>query len=262
MRTAWNGMAALAMISASSLSQASFITLYDQDFESPDGFVAGQYKDVSQDEVNDLYGGQPPGFAFAQENTVETVFLSGTSAFADSSTLGPGYSDPSGIGGDYALGMLSDVQDDRLGLSFNTENFSFFNFSVDISSLGLDGPAGPFTDNQSAPEFRFTLFDNPGANVTVGSGTTLGTTTLTGTASEIDTLDWTSGAFSFATSGSTNGNVTLQVDLLSGGYAVFDNFKITASEQAGEGITAVPVPATLALLGLGLLGLGLYRRHQ
>lgn len=249
-----------AAISSSSLSQAAFITLYDQDFESPNGFAVGSgYFDVSQQMVNDLYGGQPAGFTFAQANTVETILLTGEDAF------GTGYQDVAGIGGDYALGMLSDVQDDKLGLSFDIGSFDFFNFSLDISSLGLDGNSannGPFASDDVAPSFTFTLFDNPGGGLTTGTGTALGTANLTGVASDVAVLDWSNGAFSFDASGSTDGNVVLQVDLSSGGYAVFDNFKITASDEAGEGITNVPAPATLALFGLGLLGLGWKRQKS
>ena len=208
------------------LSNAASVTLYDQNFESPNnppGFINGfgsGYKDLSQQQVNDLYGGQPVGFSFAQAFTVETALLTGTQAF------GTGYSDPSGIGGNYAIGMLSSTQNDLLGLSFNVGAFDFFNFTVDVSSLGLDGPGGPFTNDQSPPEFQFTLFDNPSGAITTGSGTILGQANLVGTSSAINTLDWTNGLFSFDTSSATNGNVTLQVDLLLGGYAYWTISKL------------------------------------
>lgn len=251
----WKLICAVTIAALSSPLFAASVTLYDQDFEtpnSPPGFVNGAgsgYRDLSQQQVNDLYGGQPAGFSFAQAFTVETALLTGTQAF------GTGYSDPSGIGGNYAIGMLSSVQPDLLGLSFNVGAFDFFNFTVDISSLGLDGPGGPFTTSQSPPEFRFTLFDNPSGAVTTGSGTILDQATLTGTPSAIDTLDWTNGVFAFDTSNSTNGNVTLQIDLLLGGYAVMDNFRITASDEAGGGLNPVPLPAAIWLFGGALLGL-------
>ena len=65
------------------------------------------------------------------------MLLTGDQAF-DS-----GYKDQTGQGGNYALGMLGSVQNDRLGLSFNLGAFDFFNFKIDVSSLGLhSGPGG------------------------------------------------------------------------------------------------------------------------
>lgn len=254
-------LAVATCLAIPALANATSVVLYDQDFESPAGFINGAgsgYKDLSQQSVNTLYGNQPAGFTFAQAFTVETALLTGTQAF------GTGYSDPSGKGGNYAIGMLSSTQNDLLGLSFNVGTFDFFNFTVDISSLGLDGPGGPFANAQSVPEIQFTLFDNPTGATTTGGGIILGQANLLGTSSAINTLDWTSGLFSFDTSSSINGNVTLRVDLLSGGYAVMDNFIITASDEAGGGLpgNSVPAPATLALLGLGLAGLGWSRRKR
>jgi hypothetical protein len=240
---------------------AGSVTLYEQDFENPNtppGFVNGSgsnYSDLSQQQVNDLYGGQPPGFTFAQANTVETMLLTGSAAF------GTGYNDTTGQGGNYAIGMLCCSQNDLLGLSFDVGTYSFFNFRVDISSVGLHrGPGAPFASATDVPIFQFTLYDNPTGVNNTGSGTVLSQATLTGVASPLADLVWTSGTFAFDTTGNTNGNVTLQVDLLQGGYAVFDNWKITASDTSGGGLETVPVPAGLPLLLSGLFGLGLFRR--
>lgn len=73
-----------------------------------------------------------------------------------------------------------------------------------------------------------------------GGGTVLDQGDVTGAASPLATLDWTEGRFSFDTSAATNGNVTLRLDLPSGGYAAFDNFRISASDTPG-----IPVPASL-----------------
>lgn len=241
---------------------AASVTLYDQDFEapnSPPGFVNGfgsGYQDLSQQTVNDLYSNQPAGFVFAQTNTVETMLLTGTQAF------GTGYNDTTGQGGNYAIGLLGSVQNDLLGLSFNVGSFDFFNFSIDLSSAGLDGPGGPFATVSDIPILTFTLYDNPGGAPNTGAGTVLDSGSLTGTASALADLDWTTGTFAFDTSASTNGNVTLQVDLTQGGYAVFDNFLITASDQPGGGIpmNPVPLPAGALLLLFGVATFGALRR--
>ncbi len=262
--TRWTAAAAaaIACLGLAAPAGAATVVLYDQDFETPndppdfDNGAGSGYRDLSQQQVNDLYGSQPAGFTFAQDWTVETMLLTGTQAF------GTGYSDPSGIGGDYAVGMLSNVQNDLLGLSFDAGAFPFFNFRLDVSSMGLDGPGGPFTNASLVPKFRFTLYDNPtGATGLFGNGTVLDTADLTGTASAIDTTDWTSGQFAFDLSNATNGKVTLQIDLLEGGYAIFDNFRITASDEQGGGLDPVPLPAGLPLLLAGLGAIALLRRR-
>lgn len=242
------------LIGAVGFAHATSITLLDQDFEAPVGYVNNSgsgYSDLSQQSVNSLYANQPAGFVFSQSFTVETMLLTGTQAF------GTGYNDLTGQGGNYALGMLGSSQNDLLGLSFDVGAFNFFNFQIDISSVGLhNGPGAPFASANDIPIFNFTLFDNPSGAAGLGGGTVLDTGSLTGVASALDVLDWTTGTFALDTSASTNGNVTLRIDLVSGGYAAFDNFLITASDDAGGGLNPVPVPATISLflLGLGLFG--------
>jgi len=69
--------------------------LYQQDFESPVNFVndGGDFNIFRT--VNQLYGNQPAGFAFAQNFTVETLRIGGMQAFRQ------GYKDPQGVGGTY-----------------------------------------------------------------------------------------------------------------------------------------------------------------
>jgi hypothetical protein len=251
---------AILTIAATHAAEAATVVLYDQDFESPTGFVDDGGDINIFREVNLLYGNQPAGFAFAQNFTTETLNVTGTDAF------GVGYSDPSGKAGDYAIGLLSSAQDDRLGLSFDVGTFPFFNLSIDISSIDLDRFGGPFVPGGAAgiPEFQFTLFDNPTGVRTIGSGTILDQKTLTGTASAQTVFDFTSDVLALSTVGNTNGYVTLQIDLLTGGYGAFDNLKIAASDDAGDtgGPPAVPVPAAFPLLLAGIGSLGFLARRR
>lgn len=222
--------------------------LYDQDFENPATFVNDGGDVNIFNSVNALYGNQPPGFTFAQAFTVETLLLTGNQAF------GTGYSDPSGIGGNYALSMLSSLQNDLIGLSFNVGNNDFLNVRLNISSIDLSVFSGPFVSPGDMPVFEFTLYDNPSGTNGLGIGSILSTLQVTGTASDQTVFDWTEVLLPLNTSGNTNGNVTLRIDLLSGGYAALDNFRIAASDTPGDtgGSNPIPEPSTLGLMCLGL----------
>lgn len=247
--------AAAAAVFAPVAAQAGTIVLYDQDFENPNGFINTSTQDASQQSVNSLYGNQPPGFLFAQQYTVETLYLSGTAAF------GTGYTAPASAG-DYLIGMLSTAQNDLLGLSFNLSGNQFLNLSIDLTSIDLSNLGGPFTIlPPAAPEFRFTLFDNPSGAAGVGTGLTiLDQTTASATSSARNVVDFTSVILALDGMNATNGNVILQVDLLTGGYAGFDNLLITSSDTAGD-VGDVPVPAALPLFLSALTAFGLWRRR-
>lgn len=251
-RIAYGTALALPVILFSTVAGAVQV-LYVQDFESPNdppGFVDTTGRDVSQQTVNSLYGDQPPGFSFQQDFTVETLEINGGFAF------GTGYSDPAGIGGNYALGMLASVQNDKLRLTFDVGSFNFLNVQMDISSIDLDGVGGPFVPVEGAvPEFKLTLFDSPGG---VLGTKILGTDTKSGTASPRNVFDWTNVIFALSTVGNSDGIVTVEIDLLSGNYAAFDNMVIAAADVGG----VVPVPGALPLLASALAGFGVVARRR
>jgi len=251
-----NSLTALgaAIILSTSAANAATVVLYDQDFESPAGYVNDGGDVNIRRQVNTLYGGQPAGFSFAQAFTVETLNISGSDRGTGTAAFGTGYSDPSGKAGNFLIGMLSNVQNDLLGLSFNVGSLPFFNLGIDITSIDLSTFSGPFVPAGAAgiPTFQFTLYDNPSGAVTTGGGTVLDQKTLTGTESAKTVVDFTTGVIALSTDGNTNGNVTLQIDLLPGsGYAGFDNMRITASDEAGGGIVPLPGAVWMFLSALG-----------
>ena len=86
----------------------------------------------------------------------------------------------------------------------------------------------------AGPVFRLTLFDNPSGRTGLGEGRKLATATVTGTPSPKTVFEWTSEVVALDGSGATNGKVILQLDLLEGGYAAFDNLRIVASDREGD----------------------------
>ena len=251
--------ASIAAFAAVALAlPASAITLYSQNFENPVGFVNDGGDINIFRTVNQLYGNQPSGFVFAQSFTSETLNIGGTAAF------GAGYVDPDGRGGNYVLGQLSSAQDDRLGLSFNVGALKFLNFRIDISGIDLDRFGGPFVPAGGfAPAYRFSLFDNPVGTPNIGTGTLLDSFDATALFNPSKrSFLWSTVNQGLDASKSTNGNVTFQIDILSGGYAAFDNIVITA-DDIGGGVPGVPEPASWAMLiaGFGLTGAAMRRRR-
>lgn len=254
--------AVVALFSSLTFTGVSYATtvLYTQNFENPNltAFNANLGPDASWNSVNTIYNNQPSGFSFAQQYTVETLRVGGNQAWG-----GAGFVDPQNRAGAYVISMLSHAQDDLLGLSFNIGAYQFLNFQLDISSIDLNFWGGPFVPNGGlAPQFRFSLYDNPTGAVGLGGGTLLDSADITGALSASkNTFNWTNHIVGLDATGNTNGNVTLRIDELVGGYAALDNFKIAASDTQGN-VGQVPEPTSLALLGLGLAGLAFARRRK
>lgn len=233
--------------------------LYSQDFENPNGFVNDGGDINIYRNINQLYGGQPAGFQFAQTFTTETLLVGGTQAF------GTGYVDPAGTAGRYVLGQLSTQQNDLLGLAFNVGEFKFLNFQIDISSIDLDRFNGPFVPTGgAAPEFRFSLFDNPLGTNNVGTGTLLDSFTASALFNPSkNSFLWSTVTNGLDASSSTNGNVVFQIDVLNGGYAAFDNLSVSADDVISPPpIGAVPEPATWAMLLVGFFTIGSVVRRR
>jgi hypothetical protein len=221
-------LAATALLGVGGVAQG--IILYQNDFETPSEEPPadlGVYcPDISVSTVNFLYGPE-----FQQTNTVETIAINGP---------GNQYDDPSEIGGDYALGMLCCVEDDKAALTFDSQGKLFLNLQMDISPIDANGCGGPFGVEQ--PTFRLTLYDTPGGVWDFNApGTVLSSVDLVGN-SPIDpyTFNWKNVVGSLSTAGSVNGTVTVVWDLLPGsGYASFDNLVIAVSDTPGD-VSACP----------------------
>jgi len=252
--------AIIAALTFAGASQATTV-LYTQDFENPDlaAFNANLGPDGSYSSVNSIYTNQPAGFSFAQQYTVETLRVGGNQAWG-----GAGFVDPQNKAGHYVIGMLSDANNDLLGLSFNIGAYQFLNFQLDVSSIDLNFWGGRFVPNGGlAPTFRLSLYDNPTGAVGLTTPNLLDFADIAGTLSASpNVFNWTNHIVGLDAAGNTNGNVTLVIDELSGGYAALDNFRIAASDIQGNVGGQVPEPGSLALLGLGLAGLGFSRRRK
>jgi hypothetical protein len=206
----------LSNIGVPAIGHAQTVILYQNDFESPNVTLnvdCGNSLDGRG--INTLYGTDE--FQFAQQHTVEAVFLNDPA----------GKYKNAGDHGDHALGMLSTLQDDKLALAFDSRNYPFINIGLDLSSIDVEGCAGPF--GVTAPRLRITLLDRPGGIIDY-EGTQLDSKEIVGVmAPDAWTFRWKTDVVSLSTAGTREGTVTVVFDLLEGGYAVFDNLSITAS---------------------------------
>ena len=254
---------ALLVLEHGSSADASTIVLYDQDFENPQNFNGSKRSDVDNQPVNNNYGNQPSGFTFGNTNTVETINVTdSTNPGGDRQFLSSGgYTGDLSQSGNFLIGMLSTAQNDLLGLTFDASTFKFLNVQIDLTNLDLECCGAPFHRNNfdTTPDFRFSLFDTAGGQG-VGFGTALDQKVFSPGASARNVIDFSTFTFGLDASGSSDGIVTLQIDLLSGGYAAFDNLRIAVSDVEGDVGTppaagVIPLPAGIWLLlgGIGLL---------
>ena len=228
------GIASLASLSAQA------VVLFDENFDTPVGYIGTALNgDLSGQTVNSLHG-----TSFQNSFTVETMRIASGTTF----------SDPSGTGGAYALGMLSSP--DLVSAVFDAQSFNFLNLNLDISAIDLDCCGGPFNPTATLiPEFEFRLYDAPlGVFNLFAPGTLLDSDTIIGTASDRTTFAWTNHTVALDASSSTDGNVALVIDLLQGGYASFDNLVIASSNDPGGGVSVPEPSSVLGLLAASALG--------
>lgn len=222
-RTFSTVLATSLTLGAAQLAAAQEITLYENDFEKPIKPVTvtcGNSLD-QDDGINDTYG--MPDFSFVEKFTVETVVLHDPDGK---------YSGQGSKNGKYAIGMLGVAQDDRLAFRFDTQGQKFLNVAMDVSSIDVEGCGGPF--GVETPKFSVSIVDGNGE--LDWDEKKLDEKFLEGEASPDPwSFHWTRGTVALDATKSTDGSVILVFDLLSNGYAVLDNLKITASQSAAVG---------------------------
>lgn len=211
---------------ASGLLRAETITLYQNDFETPNVAINLACYAIDGNSINNVYGTVDD--VFSQVNTVETLAINTPQSFG----VPKAYSDPQGIGGNYAISMLNTSYGDRLGLTFDSEGKPFINVGMDISAIDVYGCGGPF--GIADPKYRISLLDSPGG-VFGWSDVPLDFAEVMGAAgSDQWTFNWSNHVVALDTSGNTDGTITIVWELLQSGYGAFDNLIITASDTAGD----------------------------
>lgn len=217
-------LAGLLGVCIASSASAQTVVLYANDFEHPNVTPAvncGNSLDTRG--IDLLYGA--PGFRYQQTFTVEAVLIS------DAQGL---YTDPSGVGGAYALGLLSTAENDLLALTFDRQGRQFLNVGLDLSAIDVFGCGGPFGVAQ--PELRLSLYDSPDGFSFAAPGTLLDQAVFTSTAPpSASEFRWQYGLASLDASAATTGTVTVVFDLIASGYAAFDNLSIIAADETGIG---------------------------
>lgn len=230
--SSFRNVSAVAVYLLAITTNGQTILLFENHFSAPNQTpMPNCGPDLDATLVNTLWGGTGTGTGggglWAQAFTVETILINGP----DNT-----YSDTLGIGGDYCAAMLSAIQDDKAALTLDCEALPFVNLYMDISSIDLIACGGPF--GLAQPSFHITVFDSPGGVFDINApGIMLDQDTLYGAAPGSDpyTFTWASVATGLDVSASTDGNVTVMLDLLTSGYAAFDNIVINASATP-EGI--------------------------
>lgn len=228
-------------------ANAQTILLYQNDFETPlTSPVENCGPDLDANPVNSLYAGTGQGTGgggiFQQVNTVETMLIHGPSNQ---------YLDPTGLGGNYCISMLSELQEDRMALILNTQGLPFANITLHLSPIDLAGCGGPF--ELDTAYLRITVYDSPGATFFFESpGTTLDEALIAGGAPGETpyTFNWLQCLANLEVANATDGYITIVFDLINAGYAAIDNISISSSisallpevQQAQNKVNAYPNP--------------------
>ncbi len=202
-------------------ANAQAVILYQNNFETPNVAVnITCATNLNQNQVNTNYG--QPGFTFQQIFTVETVIINA-----------PGYSDPTGRGGNYSLGMLRSINDDRVSMTFNAQNKPFINVQFDTAATQVTGCGVSVTGG--TPTFEIRAYDAPNGTFNISSpGTLLDSEVVTGVPGSGATYTWATVLASLDISAATTPYVAIYWDLQgTAEYATIDNLVISSSTTGG-----------------------------
>jgi hypothetical protein len=207
---------------------AQTVLLYQNSFETPlIPPVTTCSPDLDNNPVNTLWGGTGLGIGgggdFLQLNTVETILINGANLQ---------YNDPSGLGGNYCIGMLDNFQNqnDKLALTLNAQMLPFLNMTFLLSPIDVPGCGGPF--GVDTAEMYLRVYDTPGGIFSFASpGTILDEDTVVSGSPGLtpDTFNWSICATSLDISNSLDSSITIVFDLIRSGYAAIDSVKISSS---------------------------------
>lgn len=197
--------------------------VFENDFEDP---MHTDFRncapDFAQNLVSSLYGD-----IFDQQWTVETMQINGPEGQ---------YYDPQAIGGNYCLGMLAGVQDDKIAITFDRKDLDFVNLAMDVSAIDVPRCGGPF--GVDVPKFNFKLYNTPSGSFSWGNmGMLLDEGEAQGTVPGANpyTFNWSRIAVDLDASQASNGFVTLVIDqIVNSGYAALDNIIVSSSTDSNK----------------------------
>lgn len=215
--------------------------LYLNDFEDPNRRVfssCGGGADIRDDAINILFS--KSGFKFHQQETVEVVHLDGLQRNLDHSEGDPIFENPQGVGGNFAIGMFSDQEEDKLSLTLDTHDFSFLNIGISLAAANLPGCGGPFTyENRSyKPKVHVSVLDSPELEgdfndwdeQPLDEGDLEGSEVSGSDLADLPfKLNWGYDMIGLDVSSSSDGYVTIVFDLEGVPYAIFDDLIIVGS---------------------------------
>lgn len=197
--------------------------VFENDFEAPaHSNFRNCAPDFAQNLVSELYGN-----IFDQQWTVETMQINGPQGQ---------YSDPAGTGGNYCLGMLAGVQDDKIAFTFSRSDLDYVNLEMDVSAIDVPRCGGPF--GIDVPEFNISLYDTPSGQFSWGNiGPKLDEGDVEGCTPNGDpyTFTWQRVSVELDASQATSEFVTVIIDQkVRSGYAALDNIIISSSTDSNK----------------------------